>query len=167
MQEKLRKGLDGIFMGICVFLFAFMILVGTYQIVSRYFFQRPSTVSEELLTYSFAWMALFASSYVFGKRDHMRMGFLADKLPDGARYWLNIAVEALVFLFAVAVQFYGGVRIMRLTMSQTTASLGIPMGVVYLAVPLSGALTAVYALLNLVALAGGRKKNRQEGGAKR
>ena len=36
----------------------------------------PSTVSEELLTYSFTWMALLSSALVFGKRDHMRMGFL-------------------------------------------------------------------------------------------
>ena len=52
-----------------------MTVIGTYQIVTRYFFNKPSTVSEELLTYSFTWMALLASAYVFGKRDHMRMGF--------------------------------------------------------------------------------------------
>ena len=57
-----------------------MTAVGSYQIITRYFFNRPSTVSEELLTYSFTWMSLLASAYVFGKRDHMRMGFMADKL---------------------------------------------------------------------------------------
>ena len=59
---------------VIIALFAFMTLIGTYQIVTRYFFNRPSTVSEELLTYAFTWMALLASAYVFGKRDHMRMG---------------------------------------------------------------------------------------------
>ena len=38
---------------VCALLFAAMVVVGTYQIVTRYFFGRPSTVSEELLTYSF------------------------------------------------------------------------------------------------------------------
>lgn len=60
--------------------FAFMVIIGTYQILVRYIFNSPSTVSEELLTYSFTWMSLFAAAYVFGKREHMRMGFLADKL---------------------------------------------------------------------------------------
>ena len=33
--------------GVCIIaLFAFMTLIGTYQIVTRYFFNRPSTVSE-------------------------------------------------------------------------------------------------------------------------
>ena len=47
-----------------VLLFAFMTVIGTYQIVTRYVFNRPSTVSEELLTYSFTWMALLISAYV-------------------------------------------------------------------------------------------------------
>lgn len=66
--KKLRKGMDTILSTACFIIFAFMVCVGTYQIVVRYFFNSPSTVSEELLTYSFTWMALLASAYVFGKR---------------------------------------------------------------------------------------------------
>lgn len=69
-----------------------MVCVGTYQIVTRYFFNSPSTVSEELLTYSFTWMALLAAAYVFGKRDHMRMGFLADKIEGTPRKVLDDVV---------------------------------------------------------------------------
>lgn len=152
MRKQIRRALDGALAGVCVLLFSVMILVGTYQIVVRYFFKNPSTVSEELLTYSFAWMALMAAAYVFGKREHMRMGFLADRLPSKVRYLLQIGTEVLIFAFAFAVPFWGGIRMVSLTMSQVTASLGIPMGVVYLAVPISGGLTMVYTLLNLIAL---------------
>ena len=48
---------------VIVALFMLMTVIGTYQIVTRYFFKRPSTVSEELLTYSFTWMALPASAF--------------------------------------------------------------------------------------------------------
>ena len=78
--HKIREVLMKILGLIIIFLFAMMTIIGTYQIVTRYFFNRPSTVSKELLTYSFTWMALLASAYVFGKRDHMIMGFLADKI---------------------------------------------------------------------------------------
>ena len=71
-----RSWLDKILGTACAAIFAFMVCIGTYQIVIRYFFNSPSTVSEELLTYSFTWMALLAAAYVFGERDHMRMGFL-------------------------------------------------------------------------------------------
>ena len=50
---------------VIIFLFAFMTVIGTYQIVTRYFFNKPSTVSEELLTYSLHgwlfWLLLMCS----------------------------------------------------------------------------------------------------------
>ena len=151
--HKFRHGLDTVLSWVCALLFAAMVVVGTYQIVTRYFFGRPSTVSEELLTYSFTWMALLSSALVFGKRDHMRMGFLADKITGTSRKVLEIISECLVLLLAAVVMLYGGVSIMKLTMTQVTASLGIPMGTVYTVLPLSGALIVVYSVLNIIDLA--------------
>ena len=60
---SIRKVIDTVLSYACGIVFAFMVCVGTYQIVTRYFFNSPSTVSEELLTYSFTWMALLAAAY--------------------------------------------------------------------------------------------------------
>lgn len=160
--HSIRKVIDMITSAACVFIFAVMVVVGTYQIVTRYFFGSPSTISEELLTYSFTWMALLASAYVFGKRDHMRMGFLADKITGVPRKVLEIVIECLVILLAGSVMVYGGFTIMQLTMTQVTASLGIPMGVVYTVVPLSGALIVIYAILNIIDLAAGYEREQRE-----
>lgn len=148
--EKIRSAMDKVLGMVCVLLFIFMVCIGTYQIIVRYFFGSPSTISEELLTYSFTWMALLAAAYVFGKRDHMRMGFLADKLTGKKRMILEILIECLVIALAVIVLIFGGVSIMKLTMTQVTASLGISMGVVYTVVPLSGVLILVYSVLNII-----------------
>ena len=158
--KKLRKGMDTVLSTACFIIFAFMVCVGTYQIVVRYFFNSPSTVSEELLTYSFTWMALLASAYVFGKRDHMRMGFIADKLTGKKKMVMEIAIELLILAFSVIVLIFGGFSIMNLTMTQVTASLGIPMGTVYTVVPLTGVL--VYAILNIVDLCRGTEGQKQE-----
>lgn len=160
--HSIRKVIDMITSTACVFIFAVMVVVGTYQIVTRYFFNSPSTISEELLTYSFTWMALLASAYVFGKRDHMRMGFLADKLTGFPRKVLEIVIECLVILLAGSVMVYGGFHIMQLTMTQVTASLGIPMGVVYTVVPLSGVLIVIYSVLNIIDLAIGYEREQRE-----
>lgn len=160
--QKVRKGLDTLVGGICVFLFAVMVVVGTYQIVTRFVFNNPSTISEELLTYTFAWMAMFASALVFGKRDHMRMTFLVDKLSDSRRRILEIGIEVLVVAFAVIVLIYGGFTIMQLTMTQKTASLGIMMGVVYSVVPVCGILIAVYGILNIIDLCSGNVNSTKE-----
>lgn len=160
--HDIRKGIDLVLSSACAVIFAAMVVIGTYQIITRFVFRRPSTVSEELLTYSFTWMALLASAYVFGKRDHMRMGFAADKLGKGSQKVLNIISEILIMLLAGSVMIYGGVTIMDLTMTQSTASLGIPMGVVYTIIPLSGVLIVVYSILNLVDLIAGVEREQRE-----
>ena len=127
--QTIRKGLDKILCAACIFLFGLMVVVGTYQIGTRFIFNSPSTVSEELLTYSFAWMALLSAAYIFGKRDHMRMGFVADKVTGTAKKVLEICIELLVVAFAAIAMVYGGINIMGLTMTQTTASLPVTMGI--------------------------------------
>ena len=149
----IRKVMNTAIKFICIALFAFMVLIGTYQILVRYIFNSPSTVSEELLTYSFTWMSLFAASYVFGKRDHMRMGFVADKLSPDKLKVLNIILEVIAIAFSSIVMVYGGISITKLSMTQKTASLGIPMGYIYLVIPISGILIVIYSVLNIIDLA--------------
>lgn len=160
--HKIRQVIDVTLSSLCVIIFALMVIIGTYQITTRYFFNKPSTVSEELLTYSFTWMALLASALVFGKRDHMRMGFLADKLTGTPRRILEIVIELLVMLLSGSVLVYGGATIMQLTMTQVTASLGIPMGIVYTVVPLSGIIIVFYSILNIIDLAVGYEREQRE-----
>lgn len=160
--HKIRQVIDVTLSSLCVIIFALMVIIGTYQITTRYFFNKPSTVSEELLTYSFTWMALLASALVFGKRDHMRMGFLADKLTGTPRKILEIVIELLVMLLSGSVLVYGGATIMQLTMTQVTASLGIPMGIVYTVVPLSGIIIVFYSILNIIDLAVGYEREQRE-----
>lgn len=159
---SIRKGIDTVLSYACGIVFAFMVCVGTYQIVTRYFFNSPSTVSEELLTYSFTWMALLAAAYVFGKRDHMRMGFLADKIERTPKKVLEIVIELLVMAMVGCIMIFGGVSIMQLTMTQSTASLGIPMGIVYAILPISGVLIFVYGILNIIDLWHGTERETRE-----
>lgn len=160
--HKIRKGIDTVLSSACIILFAAMVVVGTYQIVTRFVFNKPSTVSEELLTYTFAWMAMLASSYVFGKRDHMKMSFIADKLPEGKRRVLDIVIEILLVVFAAAVLIYGGFTIMNLTMTQKTASLGVSMGVIYAVMPVSGILIVIYGILNIIDMCTGNYVQKTE-----
>ena len=52
--DNIRNVMNKVIRIVCILLFAFMVIIGTYQILVRYIFNSPSTVSEELLTYSFA-----------------------------------------------------------------------------------------------------------------
>lgn len=148
-MQKFKAILNKIMETACSLIFALMIIVGTYQIVTRYVFSKPSTISEELLTYSFTWLAMLAAAYVFGKRDHMRMSFVADKVSPKGQIMLSIFAEIATIVFTALVLLYGGVAITQLTMSQITASLGIPMGYVYIIIPICGIITIIYDIINI------------------
>ena len=150
--NNIRKVINTVIKIACILLFGFMVIIGTYQILVRYIFNNPSTISEELLTYSFTWMSLFAAAYVFGKREHMRMGFLADKLSEKKLTILNVVIEIITIAFALIVMVYGGISITSLSMTQKTASLGIPMGYIYIVIPITGVVIALYGVLNVVGL---------------
>lgn len=148
-MEKIRKKIDIIILSICVILFMFMTCVGTYQITARYVFKSPSTVSEELISYSFAWMSMFAASYVFGKRDHMRMVFFIEKFSQINQIRIAILSEIMVFLFSFFVLTWGGETITSLTMTQMSPALKVSMGYVYLVLPTCGIITMIYSVLNI------------------
>ena len=107
-------------------------------------------------------MALFSAAYIFGKRDHMRMGFLADKVTGTAKKVLEIVIELLIIAFAGSVMVYGGITIMGLTMTQTSASLPVTVGVLYTALPLSGIVIVIYGILNIIDLIQGKGLDHEE-----
>ena len=86
----------------------------------------------------------------------MRMGFLADKVTGQKKKVLEIVIELLIIAFALVVMVYGGISIMKLTMTQITASLGVSMGLIYTIIPLSGTLIVVYGIMNIIDLAKGK-----------
>lgn len=154
-MNKLRNVLNKTIETICMALLAFMVVLATWQIITRYVLNNPSTVSEDLLIYSFVWMALLGSAYVFGKKDHMTMVFFRQKLDKKspkAKLGLSIMTELVVLVFSTLVLVFGGIQISNLAMGQISPALGIPMGYIYLALPLSGIITIIYNILNLADL---------------
>ena len=141
-METLRKGLDKVLEFVCCVLLGLMTIFATWQVASRYVFNKPSTVTEELVLICFVWMGLLGAAYVFGKQEHMRMSFLVDKLSEKNQEKMQLLAEVMVIIFA-------GLKMSQLSMGQSSSSLQIPMGYIYLALPLSGIITVIYNVLNI------------------
>ena len=148
-METLRKRLDKVLEFICCTLLALMTILVTWQVVSRYVLNNPSTVTEELVLFSFVWMGLVGGAYLFGKNEHMAMTFLFDKLSEKNQIKVRIFFELVIMAFAVFILVFGGWNMSKLSMGQLSSSLQIPMGYIYLALPLSGITTMIYNALNI------------------
>lgn len=149
-MQSLRQILDKVLVSICVVLFIEMTIVGTYQIVTRYFFNSPSTISEEMVTYSFTWLSILGAASVFGKRGHLCMSFFSAKFAGRKKAYLDIFSELCVMLTAVSLLIYGGYIMSTENFSQETASLGISMGLLYAVLPISGIIICLYSILNIM-----------------
>lgn len=135
--------------------FLAMVALTCWQVFTRYLLKNPSSWSEELVSYLFAWMSLFGASIVVGERGHMNIPILVEKMGENARRALAIFAEIVAFAFSAVILVYGGVQITNLAMGQMTSSLGVPIGVFYIVLPLSGIINLVYTVLNIIGIANG------------
>jgi len=122
-----------------------------WQVFTRFVLNAPSSFTEELARFLLIWIGVLGAGYAAGQRDHLALELLPERLEGRAREWLNIAIEGCIIAFAVAVLIVGGLRLVyiQLTLGQTSASLDIPIGYVYLVAPLSGAVMVFYAIVHI------------------
>lgn len=132
-----------------------MVVLTTYQVVTRYIFNNPSTWSEELVGYLFAWSTMFGAAIVSGERGHMNIPIVIDRFGPVGRKAFHIFAEVIAFLFSATILVFGGVQVSSLAMGQQTSSLGVAVGVFYWVMPLCGVLMALYSILNIIGIAKG------------
>ena len=134
-----------------VLAFALVVCV-VWQVLSRYISPRPSTVTDELARFMFMWIGLLGAAQASAYKQHLAIDLLAIKLKGGAKRALNLVIECCIMLFATLVMIYGGCLLTAKTFAnaQVTPALQVPMGYVYLVVPLAGALLVFFSLVAVV-----------------
>ena len=158
-MKTFKQALDRFLTFVCITDFIAMVLLTTYQVIVRYIFKSPSSVSEVLTRYCFVWLILLSATYVFGQRDHICITFIKDKLTGGAKKALEALGEAVVILFSALILVYGGSVITTMNMLQYDSILKIPTGAVYSIIPVCGVLIIFYSIYNLCEIL-----KREEGG---
>lgn len=154
-MKTLRNILNRILNVLAGVSFLAMVALTCWQVFTRYILKNPSSWSEELVSYLFAWMALLGASLVAGERGHMNIPILLDRLGTGGRKFFAVFGEIVAFLFALVILVFGGVQITSLAMGQMTSSLGVPIGIFYIVLPLSGILNMIYTVLNIIEILNG------------
>lgn len=148
-MNKLREILTQILNVLAGVSFLVMVVLTCWQVLTRYVLNNPSSWSEELVSYMFAWMSLLGASLVTAERGHMNIPILVEKCNPALQKLLLCLAEVIGFLFSAVILAYGGFQIANLAMGQMTSSLGVPIGVFYVVLPLCGILNMVYTVLNI------------------
>ncbi len=148
MRLKLNKVLEVV---LCTLL-ALLVIDVLWQVASRYILTSPSSVTDEIAGFLLVWVGLLGSAYCFGMGDHLAVDLLLQRSEGRNRARLELVINLIVLLFAVAVMVVGGSWLVytRFYLDVTSASMSLNLGYVYAVLPLSGVLTAYYAIDNII-----------------
>lgn len=127
-----------------------MVLVACWQVFTRFVLNAPSTLSEEFLRYSLIWLTMLGSAYAYGKKKHLAVVFVARKVPQKYKLYVDLLVEAIVLAFILVILIYGGIQAYQNSVGQVSSALNMPIQYLYLSVIVSGVLFLFYAVIHII-----------------
>jgi TRAP-type C4-dicarboxylate transport system permease small subunit len=148
----IRKAVDLILSRFVITVMAVLVLDVLWQVTSRYIMKEPSSWTDELAGFLLIWVGLFGAAYATGKKDHLAIDLLPRKLNPSRRKYLYLLINGLIGAFALIVLIIGGVRLVYISfkLNQISSALEIPVGYVYLVLPVSGLFILFYAVHDMI-----------------
>lgn len=137
-----------------VLIVAALVLDVLWGVFSRFILGAPSRWTEEVATFLLIWVAFLGAAVAFSREEHLGLDYFVKKLDHEAQWLLALIVQCLVIAFTTAVMIFGGYILVSETLQagQVTPALGLRMGYVYLAVPLSGLFINLFSLERILEL---------------
>jgi TRAP-type C4-dicarboxylate transport system permease small subunit len=141
-----KEKIDRTVAALLVILMGLMVVNVTWQVISRYVFQSPSSFTDELSRYMLVWLGMLGAAYVAGQDQHLAIDILPERLSGLKKIRLKIFINLIVLLFALAVMVLGGFNLVYITfiLQQKSATLQLPLAYVYTIIPVSGILVIYY-----------------------
>ena len=114
----------------------------------RYVLLRPLGWTEEVGRFCLIWASLLGMYLAYRRFEHIRVDAITNRMHPTIRMQLHVVSTCLmaVFLAALTVE---GFNYSSAFLNSQSAILGIPLGVVYLALPISGVLMLAAILIEL------------------
>lgn len=162
-MKKLTDMITRVLSIVLIVLMAVMVLDVTWQVFTRFILKDPSGFTEELAGFLLIWIGLLGASYAYYVKAHLGIDILTAKLIGVKKQISEILVASIVFLFALFLLVIGGWKLVNITftLKQISPAIGIPMGYVYLVLPITGLLFMYYAVYFMVeSLNQNKKKGR-------
>ncbi len=133
---------------LCVGLIFVMLGLLVTQVLMRYFLGAPPSWTEELAIILFAWLVLLYATVGLREGFHVAVESIPARFAR-LHAWADRLVATLAILFGW-VTLTAGIAYVGRTAGQLTAALQIPIEVLYLCVPVCGALFILHGLARLI-----------------
>lgn len=151
LNHTFKLKLDKVVSGLLVMLMALMVFNVTWQVLSRYVVQNPSSFTDELSRYMLIWLGMLGAAYVAGQNQHIAIDLLPNRLIGKSKMKLMILINVIVLFFAFSVMVMGGINLVYITfiLGQKSATMQIPLAYIYTILPISGLLVIYYQVFQI------------------
>ena len=148
MFAKCKKILDHSLELLVTVAMTVLVLDVVWQVITRFVIKDPSTWTEELATYLMIWVAMLGASVALYRGAHLGIDYFVGKLSARARLYTEVFVFFLIGAFSLSVMLVGGIGLVKdfLELGQPSPAMGVEMGYVYLALPISGFFLTLYSI---------------------
>lgn len=152
-MTKFIQVVDRILSTVCVTLMVALVACVVWQVFSRYVLGAPSTSTDEMARFLFIWVGLLGAAFTLGQKKHLAMDFMLLALDGRKKATLQLVITLIGLFFAVVIMVFGGGSLVLKTLSvgQISPVLGLEMGWVYAAIPISGVCMILYLLRDIFA----------------
>jgi TRAP-type C4-dicarboxylate transport system permease small subunit len=145
MLSKFDRALIRVNRWLVIAILAAMASMVFANVALRFFTDRSILWVEEVSRYLMIWLTFLGAGLVLRYGGHIGIDTLQERLPRLAP-WIRAAIFVVMLAF-FAVMLWLGIRYAAFTWGQTTPVMQIPIGAVYLAMPIGFTLMIIHALL--------------------
>jgi TRAP-type C4-dicarboxylate transport system permease small subunit len=151
------KTIENIFVKLVQFLlfliFAVMTILVLAQVAVRFIGSNAINMawSEELTRYLLCYLTFFGSAYLYEQRGHVAVTNLVNAVPAAAKRIMLILSYIVQLAFFIAI-FVGSSTFLPVVATQYSSVMHIPMNIVYIGIPVTGACCLVFCIRDIVKL---------------
>lgn len=132
----------------CVVAITGLTLMVFIQVVSRMFnYSIPGT--EELSRLLIVWLTFLGTSLAVHEKMNLSVNYFVKLVSEKIQNIIYIIVSLLIITFFCILVFYG-FKLTLGAMSTSSSTLNLPMGLFYLAIPLSSLFSIFFMLINIL-----------------
>jgi TRAP-type transport system small permease protein len=144
-----KQRLDSVVLAVTSVVSFCMIVIVFVQVIARYVMHDSLSWSEEIARYLLVWTIFLSAGYVLGQGAHIFLDVVFNAFPKKLQKIFRLISNLLLLAFSYVVTQYG-IELVQVGMKQKSSAVGIPMSLVYLAIPVGGGLLLLYCLFEIV-----------------
>lgn len=152
MKNKITRIIDSVLSiqeKVSVVMMIVLLFLTFSNVVGRYLFSKSIFFADEVARFLFVWLVFLGIGTIVRQKRQVAVTLFSDKMTGVPKLVLE-SITALCGLVFLVILFIGGVQLSGTMNFYSSAALGIPMGFIYLAIPIGAGLTLVFHILNFV-----------------